>query len=193
MRSGPGSNRLSRARRQQGFVLIIGLLFLVVLTLLSLSMFRSFNLQESIAGNTREKQRTFEAAQSALAYGEWWLGLGGGNVSECAGINNASDITKMRVCSQPLIDPRALPWVIRTDYQPPSMSVKLNGGIATGGDINYNAMPGLHISYMGVNAANSQSLVYQVSGFGYGGSSTAATVVQSTYELSNPHKPLDQP
>jgi type IV pilus assembly protein PilX len=193
MRSGPGSNRLSVAHRQQGFVLIIGLLFLVVLTLLSLSMFRSFNLQESIAGNTREKQRTFEAAQSALAYGEWWLSQGGSTVSECAGINNASDITKMRVCNQPLIDPRTLPWVIRTDYQPPSMSVKLSGGIATGGDINYKAMPGFHISYMGVNAANPQSLVYQVSGFGYGGSTTAATVVQSTYQLSIPHKPLDQP
>jgi type IV pilus assembly protein PilX len=187
------STRRASAADQQGFVLITGLLFLVVLTLLSLSMFRSVNVQESIAGNTREKQRAFETAQSALGYAEWWLSQGGGNVIDCVGANVATDITKMRVCSAPLGDPKTLPWSIRTDYQPPSMAVNAAGGIAAGGDINYKAMPGLHISYLGVNATDSQSLVYRVTGFGYGGSATAATVVQSTYQLSVPHKPLDQP
>ncbi len=187
------STHSAKAVRQQGFVLITGLLFLVVLTLLSLSMFRSVNVQESIAGNTREKQRAFETAQSALTYAEWWLSQGGGNVMDCVGVNMATDLTKMRVCSVPLSDPQTLPWSIRTDYQPPSMAINPAGGMAAGGDINYKAMPGLYISYLGVNATDSQSLVYQATGFGYGGSATAATVVQSTYQLSVPHKPLDQP
>jgi type IV pilus assembly protein PilX len=57
----------------QGYVLIVGLLFLLVLSLLAVSMMKSFGMQEKIASNTREKQRAFEAAQSALRYGEWWL------------------------------------------------------------------------------------------------------------------------
>ena len=43
--------------RQRGMVLVTSLLLLVVVTLLAVSMFRSFGLDEKIAGNLREKQR----------------------------------------------------------------------------------------------------------------------------------------
>ena len=36
-------------------------------------MFRSFGMQEKIAGNMREKQRALQAAVSAEQYAEWWL------------------------------------------------------------------------------------------------------------------------
>jgi prepilin-type N-terminal cleavage/methylation domain len=69
--------------REQGFVLIASLLMLVVLTLLAVSMSRSFGLQERMAGNLREKARAFDAAQSSLSYAEWWLTRG----------SNASQVT----------------------------------------------------------------------------------------------------
>ncbi len=53
--------------------LITGLLLLVVVTVIAVTMFRSFGSEQQIAGNVREKQRAFNAAVSAQQYGEWWL------------------------------------------------------------------------------------------------------------------------
>ena len=175
-----------RARRpatSRGFILIVGLFFLVILTMLSIAMFRSFGLQERIAGNTRDKQRAFEAAQSALQYGEWWLGQGnGGTGAICAGVTNGNVMTSMRVCSNALATPTTLPWTIRTDYQPPQMAVAAGGGVVSaGGDINYQAVPGLYISYLGLSPNGS---LYQVTAFGYGGNANTAAIVQSTYRTS---------
>ena len=186
-------NPLRKRSKQQGSVLIIGLIFMLVLTLLSISMTRTLTMQESIAGNTREKQRSFEAAQSALEYGEWWLSSGGGTPIECVGTNLATAANAMRVCNLPPGSVQTLPWAIRTDYQPPSMTVDLTGGLSANGDINYRAMPGMYINYLGPNAADPKSQVYQISGFGYGGSATAASVVQSTYQMSSGNLRLDQP
>ncbi|MGB6309570.1 MAG: PilX N-terminal domain-containing pilus assembly protein, partial [Steroidobacteraceae bacterium] len=49
------------------------LLLLLVVTIIALSMFRSFGIQEKIAGNMREKQRALQAATSAQQYAETWL------------------------------------------------------------------------------------------------------------------------
>ena len=45
----------TRDSRERGMALISAILLLLVLTILSVGMFRSFGLQERIAGNTREK------------------------------------------------------------------------------------------------------------------------------------------
>ena len=58
---------------QKGMALVSALLLLVVTTVLALAMFRSFGVLEHIAGNTREKQRAFHAAESARTYAEAWL------------------------------------------------------------------------------------------------------------------------
>ena len=180
---GPGAS--------SGFILIVGLFFMVILTLLSIAMFRSFGLQERIAGNTRDKQRSFEAAQSALQYGEWWLGQGnGGTGINCTGVVNGNVLTSMRVCSNGLTTPTNLPWSVRTDYQPPQMAVASGGGLAAiGGDINYQAMPGLYMSYLGITP-NGLAQLYQVTAFGYGGNVNTAAIVQSTYQIKSAVKDL---
>lgn len=179
--------------REHGFVLIVAMLFLIVLTVLSVSMFRSYNLQERIAGNTREKERALEAAQSALQYGEWWLSQGNGSTgTACSGVLNANTLSQMQVCSNLVAKPATLPWSARADYLPPNMTVATGGGVAASGDINYNAKPGLSIGYLGLSP-DGKSLLYQVSAFGYGGSTTAAAVVQSTYQVTGGNKALDQP
>src|SRR2546430_11055085 len=64
------------ALAQRGVALISSLLLLIIITILALSMFRSFGTQEKIAGNLREKDRALHAAASAQQYGEWWLTQG---------------------------------------------------------------------------------------------------------------------
>src|SRR5580692_10607768 len=71
-----GSHTMSgyRARcAQRGVVLISSLLLLLVVTIIALSMFRSFGIQEKIAGNMREKQRALQAAVSVQQFAENWL------------------------------------------------------------------------------------------------------------------------
>ena len=161
-------------------------------------MFRSFGSTEKVAGVTRDKQRAFEAAQSALQYGEWWLGQGlAGSVQACSSVVNANTIASMVVCSAPLATYTPTPWVpwaARMDYLPPSMTVASGGGVVTaGGDINYQAKPGLYIYAMGsTTLPNGQSAsMYQVTAFGYGGNPDTVAVVQSTYELKSGATPLD--
>lgn len=191
--------RLSRmsVRRERGYTLIIGLLLLLVLTLFAVGMFRSSGLQERIAAGTRDKQRALEAAQSALQYGEWWLGQPSSSLSSvtCASPNNGNILANMRVCSAAVNNPTSLPWGIGSTYTPPAMTASGGGGMAgassPAGDINYAAVPGLYISYVGPRSDGLAQL-YQVTAYGYGGDATTAAVVQSTYQISSGVKDLGQ-
>ncbi|SOZ35715.1 pilus assembly PilX family protein [Cupriavidus neocaledonicus] len=170
----------------RGYVLIIGLLFLLILSLLSVTMFRGFGLQEKIAGNTREKQRAFEAAQGALQYGEWWLGQGNGSAgAACNSVIDANDPANLQVCANALADPASLPWTpARAEYLPPSMRLATAGspGGLNGNDVNYARAPSLYIHYLGLSP-DGLSMLFRVTGAGYGGSDGTAAVVQSTYQL----------
>ena len=66
-----------RGARQNGMVLVTALLMLIVVTIIALAMFRSFGVDEKIAGNLREKQRAVSAAETAEQYAEYWLANGG--------------------------------------------------------------------------------------------------------------------
>ena len=170
---------------------------LVIMTLLALSMFRSFGLQEKIAGNTLEKQRSLQSAESALQYGEWWLGQGNGSTgANCTTVYSANTVANMKTCSNALANPTTLPWSARGDYLPPNMTVASGGGVvSTGpnaGDINYYAKPSLYISYLGLDPTG-KSMLYQVTGAGYGGSANGASVVRSTYAITYKNPPLDNP
>lgn len=56
--------------REQGFILVTSLIFLVVLTLLAVSAITSATLQDRMATGQREKSRALQDADSALAYVE---------------------------------------------------------------------------------------------------------------------------
>ena len=66
-------------RRQQGAILIIALLFLVLLTIIGVSSISGVALEEKMAGNLREQNVAFQAAESALRDAEIDLetGIGG--------------------------------------------------------------------------------------------------------------------
>ncbi len=186
----PRAALLTRRRRQGGFVLIVGLIFLLVVMVLGVALFRSGGMAERIAGNTREKQHAEEAAQSALQYGEWWLSqVNRGAGSPCTAVTNANLTTQMKVCSNALANPTTLPWAARADYLPPSMTVAAGGGVNAAGDINYQAQPGLYINYLGLTP-DGLAEMYQVTAFGYGGSVSTAAVVQSTFKMSTGVKDL---
>lgn len=178
-------------QRSPGFVLIGSLLFLLVITILALSMYGSFTVDSKIGANVREKHRALLAAESAQNYAEWWLtdSSTAPAVGPCLNVLNANAGQSV-VCSSPIstavTDVTAIPWVlggtnnVGISYTPPNMTVSGAGSTPTLGSY-YNA-PGFYVSYVGT-APDGIGTVYQIDAYGYGGSPDAVVEVESTYEL----------
>ncbi len=177
-------------------MLIAGLLLLLVMTIIGVTMFRSFGLQEVMAGNLREKTRAFDSAQAALKYGEWWLKQG--NYAAYGTTCSSSLGVIPQVCNNPVAgggSPTSLSWPSWVDYVPFGMSGTL--GMPTvntaGGSDTYYKDPGLYIQYLGVGGPNNNEMLYQVTAYGYGGNENSVAVVQSTYGVGTGVKSLSPP
>lgn len=183
--------------RQRGIALVTSLLLLVIITILALSMFRSFGSQEKIAGNIREKDRALHAAETAQQFAEWWL-LQGNNVAlgatACAAPAVSANTNPAQICNQTLQNALGLaagtpivnvpvPWTMGLTYTPPNMSTTpgVSGG-PNGQDPPYFAAPGFYITDVGP-ANDGVGEAYQIDAYGYAGSSTTVAIVESTYEV----------
>lgn len=197
---------MSAARRlltpsQRGMALVTSLILLVIITLLALSMFRSFGTQEKIAGNLREKERALHAAENAAEYAEWWLLQGNnaavGSVPCGAGGITVATVTVGQVCNQTLqqlgVNPTQVPWTVagggilqQYSYQPTGMVLTATY-VQSAGNPNppYFAAPAFFITQLGPNkAADAQGYAYQIDAYGYGSSAGTVAVVESTYEIA---------
>lgn len=195
---------LRSARAQRGVALVSALLLLVIITILALSMFRSFPTQEKIAGNVREKERAFHAANSAVQYAEYWL-MAGNNIANGDIICGAQatllngNINEGQICSNQLYtfagtglipDVTVVPWTvggapIGIQYTPNGMTVAGNGvALATGNnDTTYASAPVYYISDLG-GAGDGQGEAYQIDAYAYAGSTSTVAVVESVYEVA---------
>ena len=178
--------------RQRGLVLVSSLLLLLVVTIMAIAIFRSYGVEEKIAGNQREKARALHAAESAQQYAEWWLSSGTGVTTpiSCTALVTS---TTGQVCSNILptvaVNGNAanIPWQVAgapvgVTYKPPTMTLNTAGGVNT-----YYATPYFYVSYLGTTADSTTSnfkLLYQVDAVGFGGSANAVAVVESTYYVT---------
>lgn len=202
MRKHPPLNRtLPAAGGQHGVALISAMLLLVIITILALSMFRSFPTQEKIAGNVREKERAFHAANSALQFAEWWLinNVATGDIvcGTQANLLNGN-LNEGQICSNALYglpgapaglvtDVKQVPWsvggtLIGTQYTPIGMNLAGNAAV-TANDSSYVLPPVYFIADLGP-AGDSQGEVYQIDAYAYGGSTSTVAVVESVYEIA---------
>jgi type IV pilus assembly protein PilX len=176
---------------QRGVVLITSLLLLVVVTIMALSMFRGFGIQEKVAGNMREKQRALQAAVSAQTYAEQWLIANSGTSPPvaCAAPVQSANALQGQICSNQLwnIVPSVttLPWQIGGNnvgvtYIPPGMNV----AAASATSSNYSSAPIFYISDGGPSFdPNVPGEVYQIDAAGFGGIGNTVAVVESTYAV----------
>jgi type IV pilus assembly protein PilX len=65
--------RRSARRNEQGSALVIGIVFLLVLTMLGLVGMQGSILEERMAGNTRDRELAFRSGEAALRDGESFL------------------------------------------------------------------------------------------------------------------------
>jgi type IV pilus assembly protein PilX len=183
---------------QRGVVLVSSLLLLLVVTIIALSMFRSFGIQEKIAGNMREKQRALQAAVTAQQFAEVWLGSNGGNPSSAVACTTLLDGTtgQGQICSTqpPNVTPvfTTVPWLV--GGAPVGVTFSPNGMLFNGPGVpnvvanpTYASPPTFYISDLGADAGPAGGEVYQIDAVGYGGNSNTVAVVESTYVVSTPN------
>lgn len=63
----------SHRHLQQGVALVMALVFLLLLTLIGITALNTTSLEEKMAGNVKDRNLAFQAAESALAAGENWI------------------------------------------------------------------------------------------------------------------------
>ena len=186
---------------QRGVALVTSLILLVIITILALSMFRSFGTQERIAGNMREKERAVHAATSAQQYAEWWLtqGVNGspGSAVQCPAGLLAASATLGEICLQTPQQQLGLAlmtgtlgatgWGIGMTYTPPGMafgnaSVAINN--ASGANsAPYFASPGFWITDLGAAFDAPGAEAYQIDAYAFGSAQSTVAIVESYYEV----------
>jgi type IV pilus assembly protein PilX len=184
---------------QRGMALITAMLLLIVVTIMALSMFRSYGVEERLAGNTRDKQRAINAAVSAQQYAESWLASGTAPASGVCPGGFVPSSTSGEVCSKPAIpiDFSNWPWaagVTYTQFTSNAINGVSNVISATGTkdvlaagvltqSASYAQAPVFYITDLGPNAGFPAGEVYQVDAIGFGGQSNTVAVVESTFVI----------
>jgi type IV pilus assembly protein PilX len=192
---------------QRGVVLISAILLLIVMTLLALGMFRSFGIQELIAGNVREKQRALQSAEAAEQYAEIWLTAPGNVLSnsvDCStttvGLVAYNATSVPYICMKPVasIDDAAnattVPWKVNGAevgfvFFPGAATGAGSGGTNTGDMIvsatgilnSYYQAPRL---YIGVVSYSATQALYRIDAWNYAATTTTPAVVESNYVVN---------
>jgi type IV pilus assembly protein PilX len=158
--------------------LIASLLLLVVVTILGVGMFRSFGIEEKIAGNTRDKQLALEAAESVEQYAEYWLMVQASNAASsstplatvaCTG----GPTPAVQIYSAPLPNPPPLTWPCGTAYTPP------NDGVS--GTPTLSTPPVFYIQYV---QPVGRGFLYLIDSQATGGSANTVAEVEAYFQLT---------
>jgi type IV pilus assembly protein PilX len=189
--------------QQRGMALITAMLLLVVVTIMALSMFRSYGVQERIAGNTRDKQRAINAAVSAQQYAEQLLASG---TAPLSGVCPPGVLPNgAEVCTNVQLPGffTTLPWSMGVTYSNftsnsvngVSNVISATGTAATATqNASYAQAPVFYITDLGANAGVPAGEVYQIDALGFGGTANTVAVVESTFVIgSNTPNPLTNP
>jgi len=163
--------------RQQGTVLVIGLIFLAMLTLMGVAAYTTATQEEKMSGNARDARRAFEAAESSLRDCEGVLGgfgslptfNGTGGMYPAAATNQPSvwetvdwtSSSAVRVLASALPDVRQQPRCVVEQL------VTIEGKPVDGAQSG----PQQRIP----------EVVYRVTAQGYGTYASTTAVIQSTY------------
>lgn len=98
---------LALCKPQSGMVLVISLIILMLLTLIGITGLQTTGLEEKMAGNMRDRNVAFQAAESALRDAEFEISKTGSRISGLTkftancGVSTTSDATDDGLCYYP--------------------------------------------------------------------------------------------
>lgn len=156
---------------QRGAALIVALVMLLVMTVLGISAARTTNLQERMAGNLRDSNLAFQAAERALREGETFLR--GGTLPVFAGANGL--LTMRNDAGQASAwstydwagNGRAVTGILHVSRAPLYVIEELPPVPEAGGSERFGALPDIGF--------------YRITAQAQGGSADAITILQTTY------------
>lgn len=177
--------------RQRGAVLLVGLIMVLLMTIVGLAAIRSSGLQETMAGNMRERNLAFQAAEASLRVGE---ALVENNNVDALDFSGAAaglkpDLNQPGMALPPVHEWTADQWEanavqvamglenIGEDDQPwyvveELMVLSFNASQSTGGAIDQQSLQ---------NTNDLQMEFFRVTSQGRSGSGESRAVLQSTY------------
>jgi type IV pilus assembly protein PilX len=172
--------RRAAAGCERGAVLVVGLVFLLLMTLIGVTAFAVATQEERMAGNTRDRLRAFEAAEQALRECERHLGgplppVFSADGSADRGMYEAPDVDrspperqKWETIAWDSEPTRQLDGVDEVAEQPRCIVQRLTGARSSDASLRAEAAP-------------APGLAYQVTGRGVGASRGTVVVLQSTF------------
>jgi len=167
--------------KQEGAVLVVGLMMMLLLTIIGLASIRGSDLQERMAGNMRDRNLAFQSAEAGLRAGELvTTGLSGMTVPNANGyFENLNLSTTIK---------RPALWE-KVDWETGTYSIKLADNTIS----NVAEQPRYVIEKIivpfdtanqggGIDAGSPQEdkLYYRVTSRGLGGTTDSEVVLQST-------------
>lgn len=184
--------RQPTTRTQRGAVLAVSLLILLLLTIIGIAGMSVTSLEERMAGNDRDRQMAFQAAEAALRNGEDYVATNNlpGNPLGAKFAANCQD-QGAGMCL-PATSGTANVWTDST--------LNVWGNAARHRTYSYSALSGLAaqpiyiIEYLGPQIIAPQTAVtcssspspcpqmYRITAIGYGGTPNAKVVLQSVYK-----------
>ncbi|MGA9851444.1 MAG: PilX N-terminal domain-containing pilus assembly protein [Gammaproteobacteria bacterium] len=182
--------RLSYRNPQHGFVLIVALILLLILTVLGLAAAGSTSLEERMAGNARNNDLAFQAAEAGLKAGEACVSMA---LAACstfsAGTTGGAGAYQFPLAAPPTtpIWEQAGFWSNAGNYLSYSVLNPVNvPNVTTQPEIIVEemppmVMPGSSISVQQFGGGSGTFQPYRITVLGTGGDSSSTVMLQSMY------------
>ncbi|MDC9725489.1 MAG: PilX N-terminal domain-containing pilus assembly protein [Gammaproteobacteria bacterium] len=165
-------------KQQQGVVLAITLIMLVMVTLLAVSSMRTTIMEERMAGNTQDGNIAFQMAETALRQAESNLQKDDDAILILSGEAATVGLGPCEVALDSILDWDAEGAVSPCDY------------VGTADDDGVSRPPHYYVEFMFAPSATTlgepeiRDCFYRVTARGYGRSSTNYATLQTTYKFS---------
>lgn len=176
---------------QQGMVLVVALVMVLLMSITAVSAIRGSNMQELMAGNMKERNQAFQAAEAALRMAEVQVQTNGtslvfGNANGLFSNQNKHNSTLGSVShwTSATWDSNAIKLATsrldlklarEPDYVIEQLEITASGAAATGNSIEYGSA---------VDEAGPITL-YRLTSRGFGGSESTVVILQSTYRAQH--------
>lgn len=184
------ANHRIQAKHQQGVVLFIALIFLLLLTIIGVSAMNSSSLQEKMATNLKDKTVAHQAAESALNSAEIWIMMRGSRSEIFSSIDGILDFstTGIPVWADPIT------WSSTNNVQLPGVpGTPIIGNLYP--NMYLSSQPKYIIERMGKVEGDSlkpcstyssckQKFMYRLTANATGGNKAAVTMLQTTFAKS---------
>lgn len=165
------------AKQQKGAVLVVSLIMLLIMTLIGLSSMRTTILEEKMAGNYRDRNIAFQAAEAALLDAEADV--------VCNGCTRASPISGLDNFDATCTGGTCGGWVSTVWTDTSKMGNVVTFGTYTGATAIAGVATAPNYLIEGKKCIApgwaSYKYCYQITATGYGGSANATSVLQEVY------------